>query len=80
MTHTYRELIIGGVLIARIVSYAAAMLFIIVMLRPLLHLIRAIFGLLTLLFFRSIDDGSFSGNNRYLFSPVVRVWSGVCQE
>ena len=40
MTHTYRELIIGGVLIAPIVSYAAAMLFIIVMLRPLLHLIR----------------------------------------
>jgi hypothetical protein len=39
VTHTYRELMIGGVLVAPIASYAAAMLFIIVMLRPILHFI-----------------------------------------
>jgi Protein of unknown function (DUF1656) len=39
MTQTYRELIIGGVLVAPIASYAAGMLFIIVMLRPILHFI-----------------------------------------
>jgi Protein of unknown function (DUF1656) len=39
VTHTYRELMIGGVFVAPIASYAAAMLFIIVMLRPILHFI-----------------------------------------
>jgi hypothetical protein len=39
VTHTYQELMIGGVLVAPIASYAAAMLFIIVMLRPILHFI-----------------------------------------
>lgn len=40
MTQTYRELIIGGVLIAPIVSFAVAALLLFVLLRPLLHLVR----------------------------------------
>jgi hypothetical protein len=39
MTHTYRELIIGGVLVAPIVSYAAMALVVFVLLRPLLHFV-----------------------------------------
>jgi hypothetical protein len=39
MTNTYRELVIGGVLIAPIVSYAATALLIFLLLRPLLHLV-----------------------------------------
>lgn len=37
MTHTYRELIIDGVLVAPIVSYAAIALLMFFLLRPLLH-------------------------------------------
>jgi hypothetical protein len=37
MTHTYRELVIGGVLIAPIVSYATIALLLFLLLRPLLH-------------------------------------------
>jgi Protein of unknown function (DUF1656) len=39
MTHSYRELVIGGVLIAPLLSYAAATIAIIVILRPVLHLV-----------------------------------------
>jgi hypothetical protein len=37
MTHTYRELVLGGVLVAPIVSYAATALLMFLLLRPLLH-------------------------------------------
>ena len=37
MTHTYRELILGGVLVAPIISYAATALLLFLLLRPLLH-------------------------------------------
>ena len=40
MTHTFRELIIGGVLLAPIISYAAVALFLVFMLRPLLRLVK----------------------------------------
>ena len=39
MTNTYRELVIGGVLVAPIVSYAATALLIFLLLRPLLHVV-----------------------------------------
>lgn len=39
MTQTYRELVIGGVLVAPIVSYAAATIVILLVLRPVLHVI-----------------------------------------
>jgi hypothetical protein len=39
MTQTYRELVIGGVLVAPIVSYAAVTIVILVVLRPALHVI-----------------------------------------
>lgn len=39
MTNTYRELVIGGVLIAPIVSYAAIALLAFLLLRPLLRFI-----------------------------------------
>jgi Protein of unknown function (DUF1656) len=39
MTHSYRELVIGGVLIAPLLSYAVATIAIIVILRPVLHLV-----------------------------------------
>lgn len=39
MTQTYRELVIGGVLVAPVVSYAAVTIVILVVLRPALHLI-----------------------------------------
>ncbi|SEN94789.1 DUF1656 domain-containing protein [Bradyrhizobium sp. OK095] len=40
MTNTYRELVIGGVLIAPIVSYAAIALLAFLMLRPLLRFVE----------------------------------------
>jgi hypothetical protein len=39
MTNTYRELVIGGVLVAPIVSYAATALLAFLLLRPLLRFI-----------------------------------------
>jgi hypothetical protein len=39
MTHTYRELVLGGVLIAPIVTYAATALLMFLLLRPLLHVV-----------------------------------------
>jgi hypothetical protein len=39
MTQTYRELVIDGVLVAPIVSNAAATIVILVVLRPALHII-----------------------------------------
>ena len=40
MTHTFRELVIGGVLLAPIVSYTAVTLFLVFMLRSLLHFVK----------------------------------------
>jgi Protein of unknown function (DUF1656) len=40
VTHTYRELIVGGVLIAPIVSYWAIALVIFLLLRPLLNFVE----------------------------------------
>lgn len=37
MTHTFRELILGGVLVAPIVSYAVIALVLFLLLRPVLH-------------------------------------------
>lgn len=37
MTHTFRELILGGVLVAPIVPYAAIALVMFLLLRPVLH-------------------------------------------
>jgi Protein of unknown function (DUF1656) len=39
MTHTFHELVIGGVLVAPFISYAVAALFVILIIRPILHLI-----------------------------------------
>jgi hypothetical protein len=39
MTQTYRELVIGGVLVAPLVAYAAATIVILLVLRPVLHII-----------------------------------------
>jgi len=39
MTHTFPELIIGGVLVAPFVPYLVTALFAIIILRPILHLI-----------------------------------------
>ncbi|MHC2625470.1 hypothetical protein ACVIW2_007502 [Bradyrhizobium huanghuaihaiense] len=39
MTNTYRELVVGGVLIAPIVTYAAIALLAFLLLRPLLRLV-----------------------------------------
>lgn len=39
MTHDFHELVIGGVLFAPFVAYALAALAIILLLRPILHLI-----------------------------------------
>ena len=39
MTQTYRDLVIGGVLVAPIISYAAMALLLFLLLRPLLHLV-----------------------------------------
>ena len=40
MTQTYRELVVGGVLIAPIASFAATALLVFVLLRPVLRLVR----------------------------------------
>jgi hypothetical protein len=37
MTQTYREFVVGGVLVAPIVSYGATALLLFLLLRPLLH-------------------------------------------
>jgi hypothetical protein len=37
MTQTYRELVVGGVLFAPLVAYAAAAIVIFLLLRPMLH-------------------------------------------
>ena len=39
MAHTFPELIIGGVLVAPFVTYLVAALVVIIVLRPLLHLV-----------------------------------------
>jgi hypothetical protein len=39
MTHTFRELIIGGVLVAPVLSYSLDVIIVIAILRPLLHFI-----------------------------------------
>jgi hypothetical protein len=39
MTHTFHELVIGGVLVAPFISYAVAALFVILIIRPILHLV-----------------------------------------
>lgn len=39
MTHTFREVVIGGVLVAPVLSYLLAIITIIAMLRPILHFI-----------------------------------------
>ena len=39
MTHAFREVIIGGVLVAPVLSYLLAIIMIIAMLRPILHFI-----------------------------------------
>ena len=40
MTHTFRELVIGGVLVAPLIWYAVAALVVILVLRPILDLVR----------------------------------------
>ena len=37
MTHTFRELVVGGVLLAPFVTYALAALVIVLIIRPVLH-------------------------------------------
>jgi hypothetical protein len=39
MTQTYREFVIGGVLVAPLVAYAAAAIAIFLVLRPVLHIV-----------------------------------------
>ena len=39
MTHTFYELVVGGVLVAPFLSYAVAALIVIVVIRPVLHLV-----------------------------------------
>jgi hypothetical protein len=39
MTHTFRELIIGGVLVAPVLSYLLDVIIVIAMLRPILHFV-----------------------------------------
>ena len=39
MTQTYRKFVVGGVLVAPIVSYGATALLLFLLLRPLLHLV-----------------------------------------
>ena len=39
MTHTFRELVIGGVLVAPLIWYAVAALVVILILRPILDLV-----------------------------------------
>jgi Protein of unknown function (DUF1656) len=37
MNHTFHELVVGGVLVAPFLSYAVGALFVIVVIRPVLH-------------------------------------------
>ena len=39
MAHTFHELVVGGVLVAPFLSYAVAALVVIVVIRPVLHLV-----------------------------------------
>ena len=39
MTHTFRELVIGGVLVAPLIWYAVAALVVVLVLRPILNLV-----------------------------------------
>jgi Protein of unknown function (DUF1656) len=39
MAHTFPELVVGGVLMAPLVTYLAAALVVIIVLRPILHLV-----------------------------------------
>jgi hypothetical protein len=39
MAHTFRELVIGGVLVAPLVTYAVAALLVVVAIRPVLRLV-----------------------------------------
>ncbi len=39
MTHTFRELVIGGVLVAPLIWYAVAALAVVLVLRPILNLV-----------------------------------------
>ncbi|MGV7212933.1 DUF1656 domain-containing protein [Bradyrhizobium sp. UFLA05-112] len=39
MAHTFRELVLGGVLVAPFVTYLVAALVVIIVLRPILHLV-----------------------------------------
>ena len=39
MTHTFRELVIGGVLVAPFISYAIVALLVLLVTRPLLHFV-----------------------------------------
>ncbi|HWL69699.1 MAG TPA: DUF1656 domain-containing protein [Geminicoccus sp.] len=39
MNHAFHELVVGGVLVAPIVSYAVSALVLVLLLRPVLHLI-----------------------------------------
>ena len=39
MTHTFYELVVGGVLVAPFLSYAVTALIVIVVIRPVLHLV-----------------------------------------
>jgi hypothetical protein len=39
MTHTFRELVIGGVLVAPAITYAVVALFVVLLIRPLLRFI-----------------------------------------
>ena len=39
MTHTFYELVIGGVLVSPFISYAVAALIVTVVIRPILHLV-----------------------------------------
>jgi Protein of unknown function (DUF1656) len=40
MTHTFRELVIGGVLVAPFITYAMAALFALLLIRPFLRFVR----------------------------------------
>ncbi len=39
MTHTFRELVIGGVFVAPLITYAMAALFVLLLIRPFLRFI-----------------------------------------
>ncbi|MBZ9856375.1 DUF1656 domain-containing protein [Mesorhizobium sp. CA13] len=39
MAHTFRELVIGGVLVAPFITYAVLALFVVLLIRPLLRLV-----------------------------------------